>query len=103
MDMMKHKLQYICTQHLNVKQLFISDCLKKSVIVKSPYSPEGLSGDEADTLSLRSALERHVSMETVATEPWLRPGTSDAVKRSASRPKPNCRTDALPWLTQHIT
>ncbi|XP_048832285.1 centrosome and spindle pole-associated protein 1 isoform X2 [Brienomyrus brachyistius] len=30
---------------------------------------------------LQSSLDRRFSMDTVATEPWLRPGTSDAVKR----------------------
>ncbi|XP_065804861.1 centrosome and spindle pole-associated protein 1 isoform X1 [Labrus bergylta] len=40
---------------------------------------EWLSGDEADVLSLRSALERGESVATVATEPWLRPGTPDDV------------------------
>ncbi|XP_038583643.1 centrosome and spindle pole-associated protein 1 [Micropterus salmoides] len=64
---------------------------------------EGLSGDEVDVLSLYSALERRVSVETVATEPWLRPGTSDAVKRSDSREKPNSRMDAPPRLTHCIT
>ncbi|KAE8279907.1 Centrosome and spindle pole associated protein 1 [Larimichthys crocea] len=60
---------------------------------------ERLHGDEVDALSLRSALERRVSVETVATEPWLRPGTSDAVKRSGYRETPNSRMDAPPWLT----
>ncbi|XP_070709443.1 centrosome and spindle pole-associated protein 1 [Pempheris klunzingeri] len=63
---------------------------------------EGLPGDEVDVLSLRSALERRVSVETVATEPWLRPGTSDAVKRSGCRERPNSRMDAPPWLTHRI-
>ncbi|KAM3593843.1 uncharacterized protein V6R79_023157 [Siganus canaliculatus] len=40
--------------------------------------------DEVDRSSLRSALERRVSVDTVATEPWLRPGTSEAVKESGS-------------------
>lgn len=66
---------------------------------KPLYSPERLHGDEVDALSLRSALERRVSVETVATEPWLRPGTSDAVKRSGYRETPNSRMDAPPWLT----
>lgn len=66
-------------------------------------SPEGLSGDEVDVLSLRSALERPVSVETVATEAWLRPGTSDAVKRSGSKERPGSRRDAPPWLTHRIT
>ncbi|XP_070784596.1 centrosome and spindle pole-associated protein 1 [Enoplosus armatus] len=60
---------------------------------------EGLPGDEEDVLSLRSALERRISVETVATEPWLRPGTSDAVKHSG----PNSRIDAPPWLTHRVT
>ncbi|XP_044031547.1 centrosome and spindle pole-associated protein 1 isoform X2 [Siniperca chuatsi] len=64
---------------------------------------EGLSGDEADVLSLRSALERRVSVETVATDPWLRPGTSDTVKRSGCRERPNGRMDAPPWLTHRVT
>ncbi|CAB1341059.1 unnamed protein product [Coregonus sp. 'balchen'] len=44
----------------------------------------GLSADEGDHLSLRSTPyhpDRRVSVETVATEPWLRPGTSDTLKR----------------------
>ncbi|XP_029004590.1 centrosome and spindle pole-associated protein 1 isoform X2 [Betta splendens] len=64
---------------------------------------EGLPADETDTASLRSALESPVSVETVATEPWLRPGTSDDVKRSGSRPRPNRGTGAPPWLTRGIT
>ncbi|XP_042366848.1 centrosome and spindle pole-associated protein 1 [Plectropomus leopardus] len=64
---------------------------------------EGPSGDEVDVLSLHSALERRVSMETVATEAWLRPGTSDTVKRSSWREKPNGRIDAPPWLTHRVT
>ncbi|XP_076017210.1 centrosome and spindle pole-associated protein 1 [Genypterus blacodes] len=53
---------------------------------------EGPSGDNVDVLSLRSsrsALERRFSMETVATEAWLRPGTSEG-RRPA-------------WLTQSVT
>ncbi|XP_022062182.2 centrosome and spindle pole associated protein 1 isoform X2 [Acanthochromis polyacanthus] len=61
---------------------------------------ERLSPDEVDVLSLRSALGRRVSVETVATEPWLRPGTADAVKHCREMPK--SRTDA-PWLTHRIT
>uniref|UniRef100_UPI0037E9B43B centrosome and spindle pole associated protein 1 n=1 Tax=Semicossyphus pulcher TaxID=241346 RepID=UPI0037E9B43B len=65
---------------------------------------EGPHGDEADALSLRSALERRVSVDTVATEPWLRPGTSDAVKgRGGCRERPNSRIDAPPWLTHRVT
>ncbi|XP_029979795.1 centrosome and spindle pole-associated protein 1 [Sphaeramia orbicularis] len=66
---------------------------------------EGQCDDEVDVLSLRStpsALERRVSVETVATEPWLRPGTSNAVKHSGDRLRPG-RTDAPPWLTHRIT
>ncbi|XP_023131916.3 centrosome and spindle pole-associated protein 1 [Amphiprion ocellaris] len=64
---------------------------------------EVLSPDEEDVLSLRSALGRRVSVETVATEPWLRPGTADAVKHSGCRETPNSRMDAPPWLTHCIT
>ncbi|XP_041817863.1 centrosome and spindle pole associated protein 1 [Chelmon rostratus] len=64
---------------------------------------DGLPGDEVDVLSLSSALERRVSVETAATEPWLRPGTSDAVKRSGCRETPNSRMDAPPWLTHRVT
>ncbi|XP_067434660.1 centrosome and spindle pole associated protein 1 isoform X1 [Thunnus thynnus] len=63
---------------------------------------EGLSGDEVDVLSLRSALGRRVSVETVATEAWLRPGTSDAVKRSGCKERPGSRRDAPPWLTHRV-
>ncbi|XP_071341370.1 centrosome and spindle pole-associated protein 1 [Trachinotus anak] len=61
--------------------------------------PERLSGDEVDVSSLHSALERRVSVETVATEPWLRPGTSAAVKHSACRERPNRGMDPPPLLT----
>ncbi|KAM6971588.1 centrosome and spindle pole-associated protein 1 [Tautogolabrus adspersus] len=64
---------------------------------------EGLSGDEADVLSLRSALERGESVETVATEPWLRPGTSDAVNHTGCRERQNSRMDTPPWLTHGVT
>ncbi|XP_040922248.1 centrosome and spindle pole-associated protein 1 [Toxotes jaculatrix] len=64
---------------------------------------ERQSDDEGDVLSLQSALERRVSVETVATEPWLRPGTSAAVKRSACRERPSSRMDAPPWLTHRVT
>ncbi|CAJ1082220.1 centrosome and spindle pole-associated protein 1 isoform X1 [Xyrichtys novacula] len=57
-----------------------------------------LSGDEADVLSLSSALGRPVSVGTVATEAWLRPGTSDAVKQ-----RQNSRMETLPWLTKRLT
>ncbi|XP_014192012.2 centrosome and spindle pole associated protein 1 [Haplochromis burtoni] len=40
-----------------------------------------LPGDEEDMSSLGSAMGRRVSVDTVATELWLRPGTSDAVKQ----------------------
>ncbi|XP_063339281.1 centrosome and spindle pole-associated protein 1 [Pelmatolapia mariae] len=40
-----------------------------------------LPGDEADVSSLGSAMGRRVSVDTVATELWLRPGTSGAVKQ----------------------
>ncbi|XP_041670613.1 centrosome and spindle pole-associated protein 1 [Cheilinus undulatus] len=63
---------------------------------------EGLSADGTDALSLRSALERRVSVDTVATEPWLRPGTSDAVKQSGCRERPNSRMDPQPWLTHRV-
>ncbi|XP_078147664.1 centrosome and spindle pole-associated protein 1 [Centroberyx gerrardi] len=66
---------------------------------------EGLSGDEVDVWSLRStpcALERRVSVETVATEPWLRPGTSDAVRRPGCKERPSSGMDAPPWLTHNL-
>lgn len=66
-------------------------------------SSERLSDDEVDVLSLRSALERRVSMETIATEAWLRPGTSAALRRSACRERPHSRMDAPQRLTHHIT
>ncbi|XP_029314098.1 centrosome and spindle pole-associated protein 1 [Cottoperca gobio] len=53
------------------------------------------SADEADVSSPRSALDRRVSMDTVATEAWLRPGTADSVSRSSCRE----RTEAPPRLT----
>ncbi|XP_008301077.1 centrosome and spindle pole-associated protein 1, partial [Stegastes partitus] len=64
---------------------------------------ERLSPDEVDVLSLRSALGGRVSVETVATDPWLRPGTSDAVKHSGCRERPSSRMDAPPWLTHRVT
>lgn len=50
---------------------------------KPLYSTDWLpgAGDEVDVLSLGSAMGRRVSVDTVATELWLRPGTSDAVKQ----------------------
>lgn len=45
------------------------------------YPTDWLPGDEADMSSLGSAMGRRVSVDTVATELWLRPGTSDAVKQ----------------------
>lgn len=51
---------------------------------KALWSPGGLSANEGDHLSLRSTpyhQDRRVSVETVATEPWLRPGTSDPLNR----------------------
>ncbi|KAM4533412.1 centrosome and spindle pole-associated protein 1 [Odontesthes bonariensis] len=62
----------------------------------------GLSCDEVDALSLRSALGRCVSVETVATEPWLRPETPDTVKDSGCREKPNSRMDAPTLMRQHV-
>ncbi|XP_069007777.1 centrosome and spindle pole-associated protein 1 [Embiotoca jacksoni] len=63
-------------------------------------SRTGPSADEVDLSSLSSALGRRVSVETVATEPWLRPGTScHAVKHLGCRERPNSRVDAAPWLT----
>ncbi|KAM6900545.1 uncharacterized protein cspp1a [Xenentodon cancila] len=56
-------------------------------------SKSGLAVDEVDASSLRSALGRSVSVETVATEPWLRPGTSDAAKQC--REKPNSSMGAI--------
>ncbi|XP_028290913.1 centrosome and spindle pole associated protein 1-like [Gouania willdenowi] len=41
---------------------------------------ERLPENNEDDLSLHSTLDRCVSTETVATEAWMRPGTSDAVK-----------------------
>ncbi|XP_023650210.2 centrosome and spindle pole associated protein 1 isoform X2 [Paramormyrops kingsleyae] len=38
---------------------------------------------------LQSPLDRRFSMDTVATEPWLRPGTSDTVKRRAQSSLPS--------------
>ncbi|KAG7525099.1 hypothetical protein JOB18_022233 [Solea senegalensis] len=48
-----------------------------------------IGGGEEDALSLSSVLEGgRVSVDTVATEPWLRPGTLSAVKRSAWGERP---------------
>lgn len=66
------------------------------------YSLEWLPGDEVDVLSLHSALERRFSMDTVATDPWLRPGTSNAVKCPDSRETPNSRMEAPPWLSHRV-
>ncbi|KAM4605914.1 centrosome and spindle pole-associated protein 1 [Polymixia lowei] len=55
---------------------------------------EGLSGGEGDTVSLPStpcAPGGRVSAETVATEPWLRPGTSGAAKPPGHGEKPTGR------------
>lgn len=66
-------------------------------------SPEGPSEDEVDVSSLRSALERRVSMETVATEAWLRPGTSDTVKCGGGMERADSGMDAPPWLTHRVS
>lgn len=76
---------------------------KEYVMDKPLYQLERLPDDEVDVSSLRSALERRVSVDTVATEPWLRPGTSDAVKRSGCKETPNSRMEAPPWLTHRVT
>ncbi|XP_030253670.1 centrosome and spindle pole-associated protein 1 isoform X2 [Sparus aurata] len=61
------------------------------------------SRSEVDVSSLCSALERRVSVDTVATDPWLRPGTSDAAKRLGCGEKPTIRMDTPPWLTHRVT
>ncbi|CAB1427587.1 unnamed protein product [Pleuronectes platessa] len=72
--------------------------------VESPKLPtsqnEGLSLDEGDFWSLRSASERRVSVESVATEPWLRPGTSATLKGSACRKRLDTPS---PGLTHRVT
>ncbi len=77
--------------------------LKKYKLDKPLCSPEVLPGDEVDVLSLFSACGRCVSMESVATEPWLRPGTSEAVRRSGCRATPNSEMDAPTWLTHRVS
>lgn len=57
---------------------------------------EQLQDDEADVSLLRFALETPVSVDAVATEAWLRPGTPDADKEETT----NSRTKAD---TQHHT
>ncbi|KAK2886454.1 hypothetical protein Q8A73_020400 [Channa argus] len=59
---------------------------------------EKLSDDEGDALIQHCALERNVSIETVATEPWLRPNTSHSLQRLSSRQRPRVRTGNLPFL-----
>lgn len=73
----------------------ISACLEKCALPL--FSPE------VDVSSLCSALERRVSVDTVATDPWLRPGTSDAAKRLGCGEKPTIRMDTPPWLTHRVT
>ncbi|XP_062236002.1 centrosome and spindle pole-associated protein 1 [Platichthys flesus] len=72
--------------------------------VESPKLPtsqnEGLSLDEEDFWSLRSAPERRVSVESVATEPWLRPGTSASLRGSACRKRLDTPS---PGLTHRVT
>ncbi|KAG9356168.1 hypothetical protein JZ751_001012 [Albula glossodonta] len=41
---------------------------------------------EGNTPVLQQALHRRVSTDTVATEPWMRPGTSDALKHLGAGP-----------------
>ncbi|XP_068588339.1 centrosome and spindle pole-associated protein 1-like isoform X2 [Cebidichthys violaceus] len=76
---------------------------RDSILPSETAFIEGPSGDEADVSSLRSALERRVSMETVATETWLRPGTSDTVERAGCMERPNGGMDAPPWLTHRVS
>lgn len=63
--------------------MFFSITEKKNVMDTPLYPTDWLPGDEADMLSLGSAMGRRVSVDTVATELWLRPGTSDAVSSEA--------------------
>ncbi|XP_060950287.1 centrosome and spindle pole associated protein 1 [Limanda limanda] len=61
---------------------------------------EGLSVDEGDIWSLRSAPERRVSVESIASEPWLRPGTSTNMEGSACRKRLDTPS---PGLTHRVT
>ncbi|KAM6977654.1 centrosome and spindle pole-associated protein 1 [Aplochiton taeniatus] len=64
------------------------------------WTSGGLSGDEQEDFSMRSSPytpDRPVSVVTVATEPWLRPGTSDAVKWLGGRERPSSRDTLNDW------
>ncbi|KFV10355.1 Centrosome and spindle pole-associated protein 1, partial [Tauraco erythrolophus] len=56
---------------------------------KSTYSGDNISLGEADDLLKRApsnASRRPSSVDTVATEPWLRPGTSETLQRLMAEP-----------------
>ncbi|XP_068438170.1 centrosome and spindle pole-associated protein 1 isoform X4 [Clinocottus analis] len=93
-------LQSVTSSHLESK---VRDHNQHRITREDPGDhndrSERPSSDEVDVSSLRSALERRVSMETVATEAWLRPGTSDTVNRAGCTTRPNSGMDAPPRLT----
>ncbi|XP_034415606.1 centrosome and spindle pole associated protein 1 [Cyclopterus lumpus] len=97
-------VQSVTSLHLECK---VRDHNQHRITRRDPgdYScrSEGPSVDEVNVSLLRSALERRVSMETVATEAWLRPGTSDTVKRAVCMERPNSGMDAPPWLTHRVS
>ncbi|XP_028971982.2 centrosome and spindle pole-associated protein 1 isoform X2 [Esox lucius] len=66
---------------LNVDE--VGDRNQRRVRGPQDFSEHDGRSDKGDDLSLRSTPfhpDRRVSIETVATEPWLRPGTSDTQK-----------------------
>ncbi|KAF7668832.1 hypothetical protein LDENG_00279470 [Lucifuga dentata] len=81
-------------------------CRSEACVMDEPLnSPETMSGNEVDAFSLcssHSVPERRVSVETVATEAWLRPGTSDAVRRQDCKERLSRGMDRPSWLMHRV-
>ncbi|XP_028289339.1 uncharacterized protein cspp1a [Parambassis ranga] len=82
-------------QSLDIQQqALLHEQQRKIRLLNRQKQHEALCGDEVDVSSWRSTPGRCVSVETVATEPWLRPGTSSC------RETPNGKVDVPLWLMQ---
>ncbi|NWY65710.1 CSPP1 protein, partial [Erithacus rubecula] len=71
---------------------------------KSPSLGDDISLGDVDEL-LKRAQSRSSSIDTVATEPWLRPGTSATLRRLLERPSPGTLSpeSALPLGWQGLS